>query len=86
MRKIRLSKGFDLRARRSETPIKDALLKAVYEFSKAGVVPSDIRQLVIAPDVFDRLRDETNLECQYPPNCPILQWLDFAGLRIEKGV
>lgn len=82
MRGISIGKRHDFRQRKSETPIFDALTKCVFEFAKAGILPSQLQKLVIAPDAFLALYKEQKHSGEYNGEPP---WINIGGVIIHRG-
>lgn len=82
MRKIGIGKRFDVRARKSETPIFDALTRCIVEFAKAGIVPSQLIRVIVSPSVYDALYAEQKHGGEYLGEPP---WINISGVVIQRG-
>ena len=68
---------------KSDSPIFEAMTRAIVEFSKAGVMPSKLQKLTIAAEVFDALYLEGKHGGEYLDEP---RWISIAGVVIHRGV
>ena len=82
MRGISIGRRHDIRAHRSETPIYDALTRAIVDFGKAGVLPSQLRGVTLAPDAWLALYKEQKHNGEYYGEPP---WFNIAGIIFYRS-
>lgn len=80
MKSIGVTKSFNMRARKSDTPIFEALTRCIYEFAKVGVLPRAIQRVELAPDVYDKLHAENKHNGELEGT-----WIQIGGLIIHRG-
>ena len=72
-------------------PIVHCLMRAIYEFAKQGVEPSELQSLVVSSDLFDRLFSEVARSsvfqsvAMHKDGFGKILWMEIQGVKVERG-